>query len=140
MFSNNTSILIISCSLSLWKVVFKLRKGASIIRFVGRFARGKNSRWFKLLNWTGLHCSFWFGDQDYIAAFDYLVLDWVWRVLDQKGVKKNNYKSSQFFICTLQSSCVRLGPTAEEQVRWIAHRACRVLVLHLCITVWPGRL
>ena len=26
------------------------------------------------------------GDQDYIAAFDYLTLSWVWRVLEKKGV------------------------------------------------------
>ena len=26
------------------------------------------------------------GDQDYIAAFDFLVLSWVWQVLDHKGV------------------------------------------------------
>ena len=26
------------------------------------------------------------GDQDYISAFDYLVLSWVWRVLETKGV------------------------------------------------------
>ena len=28
------------------------------------------------------------GDQDYIAAFDFLVLEWVWRVLEQKGVNR----------------------------------------------------
>ena len=28
------------------------------------------------------------GDQDYIAAFDFLVLSWVWQVLEQKGVKE----------------------------------------------------
>ena len=27
------------------------------------------------------------GDQDYVAAFDFLVLSWVWRVLECKGVK-----------------------------------------------------
>ena len=28
------------------------------------------------------------GDQDYIAAFDFLVLSWVWQVLEQKGVNE----------------------------------------------------
>ena len=27
------------------------------------------------------------GDQDFIAAFDYLVLSWVWQVLEKKGVR-----------------------------------------------------
>ena len=46
---------------------------------------------------SGLRCGI--GDQDYVAAFDLLVLSWVWRVLDKKGVNpvtlfrlKNLYK------------------------------------------------
>ena len=35
-------------------------------------------------NRLNLRCGI--GDQDYIAAFDYLVLSWVWRVLEKKGV------------------------------------------------------
>ena len=30
------------------------------------------------------------GDQDYIAAFDYLVLPWVWKVLRKKGVNEES--------------------------------------------------
>ena len=33
---------------------------------------------------AGLRCEI--GDQDCVAAFDYLVLPWVWKVLQQKGV------------------------------------------------------
>ena len=33
------------------------------------------------------------GDQDYIMAFDYLVLSWVWRVLEKKGVKRNTLQA-----------------------------------------------
>ena len=47
---------------------------------------------------SGIRCGI--GDQDYIAAFDFLVLSWVWRVLDKKGVNpptilrlKNLYKN-----------------------------------------------
>ena len=32
------------------------------------------------------------GDQDYIAAFDYLVLPWVWKVLRKKGVNETTIK------------------------------------------------
>ena len=35
---------------------------------------------------SNLECGI--GDQDYIAAFDFLVLSWVWQVLKQKGVKE----------------------------------------------------
>ena len=36
-------------------------------------------------NRLNLRCGI--GDQDYIAAFDFLVLSWVWRVLEKKGVQ-----------------------------------------------------
>ena len=34
----------------------------------------------------GLRCGI--GDQDYIAAFDFLVLSWVWKVLERKGIRQ----------------------------------------------------
>ena len=34
---------------------------------------------------SNLRCGIW--DQDYIQAFDFLVLSWVWRVLKKKGVR-----------------------------------------------------
>ena len=36
-------------------------------------------------NSLNLRCGI--GDYDYIAAFDYLVLEWVWKVLKRKGVR-----------------------------------------------------
>ena len=36
-------------------------------------------------NLRNLKCGL--GDQDYVAAFDYLVLSWVWKVLEKKGVR-----------------------------------------------------
>ena len=38
-------------------------------------------------NSSGLKCGI--GDYDYIAAFDYLVLEWVWKVLRRKGVRSS---------------------------------------------------
>ena len=34
----------------------------------------------------GLRCGI--GDQDFIAAFDFLVLSWVWKVLERKGIRQ----------------------------------------------------
>ena len=39
---------------------------------------------------TNMRCGI--GDQDYIAAFDFLVLKWVWIVLEKKGVKYGTLK------------------------------------------------
>ena len=40
-----------------------------------------------IANIRNLRCGI--GDQDYIAAFDYLVLSWVWKVLEKKGVRSS---------------------------------------------------
>ena len=47
-------------------------------------ARAKDA--ILIANSSGLRCGL--GDQDYIAAFDFLVLPWVWMVLDRKGMRE----------------------------------------------------